>query len=258
MTDRPDGTGVPAQDTATGAPVLLYALELPELLDPDQVYAEPDGSQGARLAEAVAAVAEGLPHHPRLLGQCGSAAEGGLLWVVEERLPGAPLAELAGAGPVPPYRVAELAADLAGALRALHEAGLVHGNVTAASVFVCEDGAALLGGLLLGSAQEALAAQLGGPVPRRVYEARADLVGARAERWPPDTGPAADCWALGVLMYRLLTGHGPYPEQDLPTLLAAVRDGWRRPADGGGGGGGGGVGEGGRGGGGAARARRRG
>lgn len=232
VTDRPAGGGLPALDLGTGIPVLLHGLDLPELLIPGQPWQENDPQQGGRIAERVEALTATPARHPRLLAQLGATAGEGLLWVAEERLSGAPLAALADAGPVPPYRVAELAADLAGALRALHEAGAVHGNVTAESVLVCEDGAAMLGGLLLGAAQETLCEHLGGPVPRRVYDLRADLLGPRAERWPAETGPAADCWALGVLLYRLLVGHGPYPESDMPTLLAAVRDGRRYPADG--------------------------
>ncbi len=131
---------------------------------------------------------------------------------------------------MPVYRVAELAADLAGALRALHEADLTHGNVSADTVLVCEDGAALLGGLTAGVAEEALCEELGGPGGRRRYEVRAGLLGPRAERWPMDGGPAGDCWALGVLLYRLLTGVSPYPEDDLPTLLGAVREDRRASA----------------------------
>ncbi|MEV8096316.1 protein kinase [Kitasatospora sp. NPDC085879] len=232
VTDRPTGAGLPAQDVHTGAPVLLHALDLPELLVPGELYEEPDRRWGTELAELLGRLADRAPRHPRLLVESGAAAEDDQLWVAAERLAGASLDELADTGPVPAYRVAELAADLAGALRALHEADLVHGNVTADAVLVCEDGAAMLGGLLLGAAQEELCARLGGPVPRRRYEARADLLGARAERWPADAGAPGDCWALGVLLYRQLTGHGPYPEDDLPTLLAAVRDGRRYPADG--------------------------
>jgi len=234
VTDRSVGEGVPARDLDSGARVRLYALELPELLEPGRSEAVPDGRFAARMSERVAAVAALAPTHSRLLQGIGAAADGELLWVAEERLPGEPLTRLAGNGPVSPYRVAELAADLAAALQALHRAGLTHGNVTASTVLVCEDGAALLGGLLPGAAEEELCAAVGGPVPRRVYETRALLLGPRAERWPADAGPTADCWALGVLLYRLLVGHGPYPEDDLPTLLAAIRDGRSRPAAGGG------------------------
>ncbi|MDH6578095.1 hypothetical protein [Kitasatospora sp. MAP5-34] len=247
VTGEPVGSAVPAQDLRSGESVLLHALELPELLLADQLSAGqllagqlladqplegPDPEYGGRVAARVAARTRETPSHPRLLQGIEVFADEELLWVAEEYPVGVPLAELAGAGPVPPYRAAEIAADLAGALRALHALGLAHGNISLDTVLVCEDGATMLGGLLLGAAEETLCAELGGPVPRRVYEARAVLLGARAERWAPDPGPQADCWALGVLLHRLLTGRAPYPEDDLPTLLSAVRDGAAEPADG--------------------------
>ncbi|MER6397848.1 protein kinase [Kitasatospora sp. NPDC059973] len=233
LTDRPEALRALAVDERTGATVLLRALELPALLtsghDPD----DPDGpmpEQSERLVRRVAEVGSAAPVHPRLLQGVGAFVEGDLLRTVEEWPAGVLLADLAAAGPVAPYRAAELAADLAGALRALHEAGLTHGNLTAESVLVCEDGAALLGGLLPGVAEEALAEELGGPGGRRRYEVRATLVGAVAERWPLDGGPAGDCWALGVLLHRLVTGRSPYPDQGVPELVTAVRDGRREPS----------------------------
>ncbi|MFJ5922022.1 protein kinase [Kitasatospora sp. NPDC092948] len=233
VTDRPDGeVGVPAVDGPSGARVRLFALELPELAEPEPVPDAPTPSYGARLTARVAQVAAAAPAHPRLLRGLAAGPEGELLWVAEESVTGTPLELLLGDGPLPPYRVAEIGADLAGALRAVHDAGLTHGNVTARTVLVCEDGAAMLGGLLLGAAEEELCTALGGEVPRRVYETRALMLGPLAERWAIDAGAPADTWALGVLLYRLLTGHGPYPEHDLPTLLAAVRDGRHHRADG--------------------------
>ncbi|WP_441245691.1 protein kinase [Kitasatospora sp. McL0602] len=220
VTAEPAGGALPALDLRTGETVLLRALELPELLTPGQLDEDPDPEYGERVARRVAARVQAAPGHARLLHGSEVFAEGELLWTAEERPPGSPLE-----GPLPPYRAAEIAADLASALRALHASGVVHGNVSAPAVLVCEDGAALLGGLLPGAAEEALCEELGGPVPRRVYEARAVLLGARAERWAPDAGPESDCWALGVLLHRLLTGHAPYPEHDLTALLTAVRDG---------------------------------
>ncbi|MCX5212448.1 hypothetical protein OG689_24715 [Kitasatospora sp. NBC_00240] len=235
MTDRPEYLRVLAKDERTGTSVQLTGLELPGLLtavDPaygepghgEPVHGDPVPAQGERLVRRVAAVAAGVPTHPRLLGGGGAFVDDELLWTVEECPPGVPLADILEGGPVPPYRVAELAADLAGALRALHEAGLTHGNISVDTVLLCEDGAALLGGLDAGVALEALCEELGGPAGRRRYEVRAGLLGPRTERWPMDGGPAGDCWALGVLLFRLLTGAAPYPETDLPTLLGAVRD----------------------------------
>ncbi|MFI6845429.1 hypothetical protein OG535_16020 [Kitasatospora sp. NBC_00085] len=230
LTDRPEALRASAVDEVTGGAVLLRGLELPALLtsghDPD----EPVPEQGERLVRRVAAAGSAAPSHPRLLQGAGAFVEGDLLWTVEERPAGVPLAELVAAGPVPPYRAAELAADLAGALRALHEDGLAHGNLTTASVLVCEDGAALLGGLLPGVAEEALAEELGGPGGRRRYDVRATLVGPVAERWPLDGGPAGDCWALGVLVQRLVTGRSPFPDHGVPELVTAVRDGRREPS----------------------------
>ncbi|GAA2230233.1 hypothetical protein GCM10010430_07830 [Kitasatospora cystarginea] len=240
LTDHPDGRGMLAQDQQTGDQVLLYALDLPGLLVPGRAAAGPDPAHGEWIARRAAAAAECAPEHPRLLRPVEAVAEEDLLWVAEERPPGCSLAALAGAGPLPPYRAAEIAADLAAGLHELHRAGLAHGNVAPESVVVCEDGAALLGGLLLGAAEEELCAALGGPgdaaptplQARRILDARSLLLGPRAERWALETGPAADCWALGVLLYRLLTGRAPYPEDDLPTLLAAIRAGHPGPMDG--------------------------
>ncbi|WP_369183854.1 protein kinase [Streptomyces sp. Y1] len=231
LTDRPEPLRARAVDEQNGESVLLRGLELPALLTAGQGLDDPLPAQADRLVRRVAAAGAAAPTwHPRLLRGVGAFAEGELLWTVEERPAGCSLAELLAAGPVPPYRAAELAADLAGALRALHGAGLAHGNVTAESVLVCEDGAAMLGGLLSGVAEEALAEDLGGPGGRRRYDVRATLVGPVAERWPLDGGPAGDCWALGALLQRMVTGRSPFPEGGVPELVTAVRDGRREPS----------------------------
>ncbi|WP_394426474.1 protein kinase family protein [Streptomyces sp. SGAir0957] len=72
---------------------------------------------------------------------------------------------------------------------------------------------------------------------RRARDARMVRIGAVVERWAPEqaapvpdgtwrlappVGPAADLWALGALLFRVLQGHPPYPEEDAAALVAMV------------------------------------
>jgi serine/threonine protein kinase len=261
LTGRPLGSGVAAVDTRSGAAVRLDAVPLPELVTPfDQDRALTGGGDDTaeRALAQAAFVAGAVPDHPRLSQVFQVFAEDGCLWVAGEAVPGAPLgAVLEREGALGPYRAAELAGDLVSALRAVHEAGLVHGNVTPDSVVVCDDGTALLGGLAVGAAQEALCGGPGSDTPGagvpsspwtparvRARDARAVVVGEVPERWAPEqrgpagagsgapapglaVGPAADVWALGALLHRALTGEplGADPERTadpLPGPLAPL------------------------------------
>ena len=70
----------------------------------------------------------------------------------------------------------------------------------------------------------------------RARQARMTVVGAVTERWAPEqagpvydnwrlappVGAAADLWALGVLLFRAVQGHGPYPEDSVAELVQMV------------------------------------
>ncbi|MFF4649449.1 hypothetical protein [Streptomyces sp. NPDC001380] len=216
----------------------------------------------ARAVDHAARVADAVPSHPRLLQVFEVFDQDGFLWVAGEHLPGVPLARLLERGPLPVHRAAEVASDVLGALRAVHAAGIVHGNVTPETVLVCEDGTAMLGGLSTGAAQETLCGGPGADLPGaavppadwtparlRARDVRAGLAGPRAERWAPEqagprpsgpqpagpapqpgaaVGPPADAWAVGVLLFRMAAGRAPFPEDGTAALLDAVRAG--RPA----------------------------
>ncbi|NRQ38112.1 serine/threonine protein kinase, partial [Nonomuraea sp. NN258] len=132
-------------------------------------------------------------------------------YVVMPLLDGTPLAERVAAGPLPWTEAAAVALRLAGVLRAGHELGLVHRDVTAENVLLTADGPKLL--------DFGIAAWEGDPDDDRgtpPYVAPERLTGAA-------THPAVDVYALGVLLYVMLTGHTPYPETIWEEIEAACR-----------------------------------
>ncbi|WP_374986230.1 protein kinase [Streptomyces fradiae] len=70
----------------------------------------------------------------------------------------------------------------------------------------------------------------------RARQTRIAVVGAVTERWAPEQagpvygtwrlappiGPATDLWALGALLFRVLEGHAPYPEDNAAELVQMV------------------------------------
>ncbi|UJB42545.1 protein kinase [Streptomyces sp. A1-5] len=181
--------------------------------------------------QAATAAAQ-LPDHPLLDQVFDVFAQDGSLWIVGELLPARPLSALLAARALSPHRAAEIAVDLLTALRALHAHGWLHRNITARTVLVCDDGRAILTGLAVGAAQEALcgydpvpeepaaavslakagvgggAAEAADQAPggagptglaaERARQARLQVVGAVTERWAPEQAGPADGSAAPV------------------------------------------------------------
>ncbi|MEU7312835.1 protein kinase [Streptomyces sp. NPDC007083] len=167
----------PAWDIASGQEVLVRQVPLPEVVEAevvDEGYGVPGrgpdgGPRGSgpqltrspadpavrRAMEAAVAAAQ-LPDHPRLDQIFDVFVEDDGLWIVSESVPARPLAALLAERPLGAHRAAEIAADLLTALRIVHAHGWVHRNITARTVLVCEDGRAVLTGLAVGAAEEAL------------------------------------------------------------------------------------------------------
>ncbi|MGW3731212.1 serine/threonine-protein kinase, partial [Streptomyces sp. NPDC000851] len=73
------------------------------------------------------------------------ATEEGRPWIVMELVRGISLAELLDAeGPLPPQRAAHIGAEVLSALRAAHEAGVLHRDVKPGNVLLSNDGRVVL------------------------------------------------------------------------------------------------------------------
>ncbi|NUS02158.1 MAG: serine/threonine protein kinase [Nonomuraea sp.] len=144
-------------------------------------------------------------------GEAVTAKGGVAAYVVMPLLDGTPLAERIAEGPLPWTQAADIALRLARVLMAGHARGLVHRDVTAENVLLTPDGPKLL--------DFGIAAWSGDPDDDRgtpPYVAPERLLGA-------PTHPAVDVYALGVLLFAMLTGRTPYPETTWEEIEAAHR-----------------------------------
>jgi serine/threonine protein kinase len=133
-------------------------------------------------------------------------------WIaVREYIEGQTIAELIRPEPLAYKRWLETALQLARTLKVVHDAGLVHGNITAANVFVTSDKSISLTDYAFGAVWTGCGDRAG-----NVYLAP-ELVGKN------ECTVAGDLYSLGVVLFVLLTGR--VPEQSEEKIAEACFDG---------------------------------
>lgn len=133
-------------------------------------------------------------------------------WLVMEYVSGRSLAEI---GVMPPERAARLGAQVAAGLVAVHAAGIVHRDITAANVLVSQDGTAKLSDFGISRDIHRAVTLTGGAVLPGTpgYLAPEVANGARPDR-------ASDVFALGATLFLAVEGSTPYgPANDHPMVL---------------------------------------
>jgi serine/threonine-protein kinase len=105
-------------------------------------------------------------------------------------------------GPLPPMLAADLVAQIADALAYLHGRGVVHGDVKPANVLAPEGAPVRL--VDFGAAR-----RLSGVDPERVTFATPEYVAPEVVDGAVPT-PAADVYALGIVLFELMCGRSPY------------------------------------------------
>ncbi|MFE9645659.1 serine/threonine-protein kinase [Streptomyces sp. NPDC006365] len=146
------------------------------------------------------------------------AVEEGRPWIVMELVRGISLYDLLDAeGPLAPQRTAHIGAEVLAALRAAHEAGVLHRDVKPGNVLMANDGRVVLTDFGIAMVEGSSALTMTG----EVIGSPEFLAPERALGRTP--GPESDLWSLGVLLYAAVEGNSPF-RQDTPlsTLRAVV------------------------------------
>ena len=148
--------------------------------------------------------------------------EGGECFVVTEDPGGSDAGVLAAGGPLPVPAAALTAASAAAGLAALHERGVVHGDVDPTTVVRGEDGSIKLTGAGLAEAYPPVDLRPGTPPDVARYLSPEEVTG----RAP---SPASDVYRLGLVTYLLLTGRHAFDGADGSIVAQEQLDGVVRP-----------------------------
>lgn len=203
-----------ARDTKLGREVAIKILPKAFTADPARLF------RFEREARVLASLS-----HPGIASIYGLEQAGDTGALVLELVEGETLAERLEAGPLPVEQALKLALQIAEALEAAHEKGIVHRDLKPANLKVTREGrisildfglaraVAGVDGIDAGATLDASEAGLvlGTPAYMSPEQARGETV-----------GPPTDIWALGVVLFELLTGGSPFEGASAADTLARI------------------------------------
>jgi WD40 repeat protein len=173
--------------------------------------------------------------HPNIVQIFETGEADGLPYFSQEYVEGGTLAAQMDGTPATPRRAAELCELLARAVQFAHEHGVVHRDLKPANVLLTADGAPKIADFGLAKRLEDDAAagtplsETGLAVGTPRYMAPEQLNRSAPGSKPP-VGPACDVYALGAILYELLTGRPLYTgETPLDVLVRVLHEDPRPP-----------------------------
>jgi eukaryotic-like serine/threonine-protein kinase len=149
----------------------------------------------------------------------------GFPFVVMDFIEGESLAARLRRGPVPPTVVAELGTTLAAALAHVHERGIVHRDIKPGNVLLDSDGRPWLADFGIARIVDATRVTATGVVVGTAAYMAPEQVRGEA------VGPAADVYALGLVLLEAVTGRREYDGGALESALARLNRSPRVPSD---------------------------
>jgi eukaryotic-like serine/threonine-protein kinase len=193
---------------------VLGRLVAVKTIRPDRSATDPASRERIR-AEARAAARLSHPFITNVYdyGECTAGGGEPTPFVVMELVEGEPLDERLDRERLSPAFAVEVCAQVAAALGAVHARGLVHRDVKPANVMLTPDGAKVVDfgiSAVAGDNPDTVDRVMGTP---------AYLAPERLDGGPADA--ASDMYALGLLLYKTLTGRLPWDADTTTQMLVA-------------------------------------
>jgi serine/threonine protein kinase len=207
-----------AQDAVLGREVAVKEVVFPPTMPEEE--RRPAQARVMREARAAARL-----NHPAAVTLYDVVQDRGGTFIVMELVNAPTLADVVRRdGPLPIGRVAEIAAQVASALEAAHQAGIVHRDVKPGNVMVPASGMAKLADFGIASLQgdpqlTSTGLVIGSPAYMAPEQAKGE-----------ESGPPVDFWALGATIFYAVEGAPPFDRgTSIATLAAVVNEPPRPP-----------------------------
>jgi serine/threonine protein kinase len=168
-------------------------------------------------AEAVARL-----RHPNIIQIHDIGEAGGLPFVSLELLDGGDLGGRLAGNPQPGRAAAELLITLSEAMQLAHEAGIVHRDLKPTNILFTADGVPRITDFGLAKRLESDSHQT---QSGQIMGSPSYMAPEQARGHAREVGPAADVYALGAILYEMLTGRPPFKgETPIETIRQVVDD----------------------------------
>jgi serine/threonine-protein kinase len=152
--------------------------------------------------------------HPHIVPLYAAESNGGLLYLVLRLLPGQSLADRIAKGKLSAAEAARIALECAGALAAAHAVGVVHRDIKPANILLDANGNATVTDFGISLVTSRPAPELHGSTAGTPhYMSPEQSLGEHVDG-------RSDVYALGVVLYEMLTGTRPFPGRNVTEVIA--------------------------------------